>query len=81
MEVIVAGLDGLGGQPVLDLGCGEGLVARALAERGAQVTGVDLSRGLIERARRQETADPLGIDYRVGDARTLHDFPDERFAG
>lgn len=36
---------------VLDAGCGEGWLARALAERGAQVVGVDASAALIEAAR------------------------------
>jgi predicted TPR repeat methyltransferase len=46
-------------QPVLDLGCGEGLAGRALAARGAQVIGVDLSEQMIGHARRQEAASPL----------------------
>jgi SAM-dependent methyltransferase len=82
VRVLLAGLDGdLRGQPLLDLGCGEGLVARALAQRGARVTGVDLSHGLIGHARRQESDQPLGIEYRLGDARTLDDLPNGRFAG
>jgi len=36
---------------VLDLGCGEGWLARALADRGIAVTGVDGSPALIEAAR------------------------------
>ena len=69
------------GEPVLDLGCGEGLVARALAVRGAQVTGIDLSEQMIGHARRQETTSPLGIDFRVGDAQTLDGLADGAFAG
>ena len=50
---------------VLDACCGEGFLARILAARGAQVTGIDLSPRLIQLARRQ---DPAGaIDYRVAD--------------
>jgi 2-polyprenyl-3-methyl-5-hydroxy-6-metoxy-1,4-benzoquinol methylase len=37
---------------VLDLGCGEGWLARALSARGAEVTGIDASAPLIEAARR-----------------------------
>jgi SAM-dependent methyltransferase len=52
-------------RPVLDAGCGEGYLARALAARGARVTGIDLSPRLIELARAR---DPDGrIDYRVAD--------------
>jgi len=37
---------------VCDLGCGPGQVARFLHERGIEVCGVDLSRAMIEQARR-----------------------------
>jgi 2-polyprenyl-3-methyl-5-hydroxy-6-metoxy-1,4-benzoquinol methylase len=43
----------------LDIGCGEGWLARRLAEEGIQVTGVDLVPGLIEAARAQ------GGDFRT----------------
>jgi 2-polyprenyl-3-methyl-5-hydroxy-6-metoxy-1,4-benzoquinol methylase len=39
------------GRRVLDVGCGEGWLARALAERGREVVGVDGSAELVERAR------------------------------
>ena len=39
------------GMRVLDVGCGEGWLARALAARGASVIGVDASPPLIEAAR------------------------------
>jgi 2-polyprenyl-3-methyl-5-hydroxy-6-metoxy-1,4-benzoquinol methylase len=45
---------------VLDVGCGEGWLARVLAEQGMQVTGVDVVPELIERARQTG-----GADYRV----------------
>jgi len=52
---------------VLDAGCGEGLYSRWLARRGARVTGVDFSQGLIDLAREEEARRPLGIRYRVAD--------------
>lgn len=36
---------------VLDIGCGGGLLTEALAKRGAEVTGIDVSFNLIETAR------------------------------
>ncbi len=60
------------GQTVLDVACGEGFYTRLLREQGAaKVTGVDLSEGMIDLARRQETQHRLGIEYLVGDARNL----------
>ena len=48
---------------LLDLACGHGRLARELARRGAQVTGVDLSAALLAKARAREEAAPLGIAY------------------
>lgn len=50
---------GLSGQHVLDLACGAGRHARALARRGAHVIGVDLSPALLARARRAESSPDL----------------------
>lgn len=65
------------GQSVIDVACGEGFYSRILRQRGAaRVVGVDLSHRMIELARAQEAAQPLGIEYLVGDGRTL-DFPEK----
>lgn len=62
----------LTGRAVIDLACGEGYYTRELRRRGAaRAVGVDLSRGMIELAEAEEAREPLGIEYRVGDARTL----------
>jgi 2-polyprenyl-3-methyl-5-hydroxy-6-metoxy-1,4-benzoquinol methylase len=75
----------IAGLEVCDLACGEGVLARALAQRGALVTGVDISRPLLELARRKEVAEPLGItlgiSYQFDDAQALGTIPDERFDG
>jgi SAM-dependent methyltransferase len=55
------------GRATLELGCGEGRVARDLADRGHDVTGVDSSPTLLEAAR---LADPSG-EYVVADAADL----------
>lgn len=60
----------LRGKAVLDVACGEGHFTRKLRKAGAAaVTGVDISERMIELARAQEASDPLGINYRVEDAR------------
>jgi ubiquinone/menaquinone biosynthesis C-methylase UbiE len=53
---------------VLDVACGNGSVARRLTELGARVTGIDVSRGMLELARRRGTAQAASIDYRECDA-------------
>jgi ubiquinone/menaquinone biosynthesis C-methylase UbiE len=61
-----------GGLSVLDLACGEGYYTRVLRNHGAaRVVGVDLSEGMIQLAREEETRSPLGIEYKVGDARAF----------
>ena len=52
-----AGLDALGpvsGIRVLDIGCGAGATSRALSQRGAVVTGIDLSADLLAEARARD---------------------------
>ncbi|MFC5993811.1 class I SAM-dependent methyltransferase [Pseudonocardia hispaniensis] len=50
MDAFADAVGGLG--PVLDVGCGPGTVTAYLAERGLDVSGVDLSPRMIEHARR-----------------------------
>jgi len=58
-------IDGLSG---LDVGCGEGHNTRLLAERGARMTGIGISRTFIRHAKEAEDAHRLGIDYRLTSA-------------
>jgi len=53
---------------VLDLGCGTGSLSVLLAERGYDVTGVDLSPRMIERARAKAAAHQVSVRLLVGDA-------------
>ena len=59
---------GLPGQRVLDLGTGTGVVARALAKRGAIVAATDISAAQIEAAQRLAAREGLAIDFRVAPA-------------
>lgn len=56
------------GQVVLDVACGEGSLARMLAEDGVRVLGIDASERLIARANEQANDD---LRFAVADARTL----------
>lgn len=71
----------LDGSRVLDVACGEGLVARAVAERGASVVGIDISERLVDEACRREADHPLRIAYHVGDAENLQSLGSRTFDG
>jgi 2-polyprenyl-6-hydroxyphenyl methylase / 3-demethylubiquinone-9 3-methyltransferase len=61
----------LSGARVLDVGCGGGLLAEALARADAKVTAIDLAPGMIEVARLHALEQNLNIDYRVVAAEAL----------
>lgn len=69
------------GQRVCDLACGQGRVARHLADLGAHVLGIDLSAKLLTIARRHEEAELRGIEYLRADADNLDGVADGRFDG
>src|SRR2546429_8735226 len=85
MEVILPGLLSLvgevEGEVICDLACGQGWVARELARREAQVTGLDLAPNLLALARRYEEQEPLGIVYVQGDAERADPLSDRQFTG
>ncbi|MCS6800416.1 MAG: class I SAM-dependent methyltransferase [Chloroflexota bacterium] len=58
------------GGPVLEVGCGTGRVADALARRGFSVIGVDPSPAMLAAARRRSAALPT-VRYLAGDAAHL----------
>lgn len=64
--VALATLPPLGGQTVLDLGCGVGDLAAELSAAGARVIGIDANEELIAWARTREIPN---AEFRVGDLR------------
>jgi len=59
------------GERILDLATGTGWTSRAVAARGAMVTGVDIASDLLEAARTNAMAAKLPIHYQRGDAEKL----------
>ena len=62
----------LAGKQVLDVGCGGGILAEAMAGRGARVLGIDMARKSLEVARLHALESGCaGVDYREVAAETL----------
>jgi len=59
------------GQRVLDVACGTGVVAITAARAGAQVSGLDLTPQLLERARENSQLAQVNVEFREGDAEQL----------
>ncbi|PWV59479.1 bifunctional 2-polyprenyl-6-hydroxyphenol methylase/3-demethylubiquinol 3-O-methyltransferase UbiG [Plasticicumulans acidivorans] len=54
---------GLSGKRVLDVGCGGGILAESMAERGAEVTGIDMGEAPLAVARLHLREVGLFVDY------------------
>lgn len=67
------------GLQILDAGCGNGYLCRLLANKGAKMIGIDISRRAIEIAEIREKQAPLGIKYHVGSICNLSMFKDQTF--
>ena len=67
----------LAGKKVLDVGCGGGILAEAMAQRGAQVTGIDMGEAPLAVARLHQLESGVSVDYEQS---TAEEFA-ERHAG
>lgn len=72
-------LAGLAGKTVLDVGCGGGILAEAMARRGATVTGIDLSERALGVAKLHLHESRLAIDYELVSAEDLANRSPSRF--
>lgn len=77
---LVAKLGITKGMKVLDLGCGDGTTAIPEAKLGADVTGVDIARNLVDAGNRRIKEEGLtNITIQYGDATDLNDLKDGSF--
>jgi len=67
-------------QPVLDVGCGGGLVSEALAAAGAQVTGIDMAVPALNVAREHAKESGFKIEYIESTAEDFVQSQREQFA-
>jgi ubiquinone/menaquinone biosynthesis C-methylase UbiE len=79
-EALVETLGIMKGLKVLDLGCGDGTTALPEAKLGADVTGIDIARNLVEAGKRRAAKHGLAnIKFQEGDASNLEQLPDKTF--
>ncbi len=71
LEWIERTVEGLAGKRVLDVGCGGGILTEAMAQRGARVTGIDLSDKALGVAQLHKLESGVTADYRLIAAETL----------
>jgi ubiquinone/menaquinone biosynthesis C-methylase UbiE len=67
------------GKDVLDLGCGNGYLARRFAKQRARVTAIDASYGMIRNAEAHDPKNRLKIHYLQRDAARLEGVADSSF--
>ena len=71
LEHIERLVGGFSGKRVVDVGCGGGILAEAMALRGASVTGIDLGEKPIQVARLHALQSGTAVDYRLQSAEAL----------
>jgi SAM-dependent methyltransferase len=59
------------GDRILELGCGDGTLSCFLAGQGFDVTGVDISPGMIAEARQQAAAQRVSVKFELADGDTF----------
>jgi 2-polyprenyl-6-hydroxyphenyl methylase/3-demethylubiquinone-9 3-methyltransferase len=67
----IDGIASLRGKRVLDVGCGGGILAEAMAARGAAVTGIDMGEKPLKVAQLHLLESGLAVDYRLVSAEDL----------
>jgi ubiquinone/menaquinone biosynthesis C-methylase UbiE len=72
-ELLPSVLERFGVEPqmLLDLACGEGSFAVAMAKKGVQVTGVDLSPHILRFAREHAKRENVSVEFLLQDIRSL----------
>ncbi len=67
----IDGLAPLAGKSALDIGCGGGILAEAMARRGARVTGIDLSEKALKVAQLHLLESKIAVAYEAISAEDL----------
>jgi len=71
LDYIARRSQGLSGKTALDVGCGGGILAEAMAAAGATVSGIDLSDKALAVAQLHQLESGVAVDYRLIAAEAL----------
>lgn len=63
---------------IVEIGCGGGILSEYIARQGFDVTGIDISEGAIEVAKKHALLNNIKIEYQIGNAYQLN-FPNNSF--
>ena len=69
----------MAGKSLVDVGCGGGILAESMAQRGAQVTGIDMGEAPLTVARIHQLESGVEVDYRQNTAEELAQEKPEAF--
>ena len=69
----------LNGKQVLDVGCGGGILSESMAQRGAQVTGIDMGEAPLAVARLHQMESGVEVEYQRITAEALAEAKPESF--
>lgn len=68
---LLTSITSLAGKRILDIGCGGGILAEAMARQGAEVVAIDMAEASLSVARLHQLESKLDIDYRCIPAEEL----------
>lgn len=69
----------LRGKAVLDVGCGGGILAESMAQRGAHVTGIDLGEKVLKVAELHKLESGVEVEYRLISVESLAELQPEHY--
>jgi len=70
---------GIAGKSVIDVGCGGGILSESMAQRGATVSGIDMSEPSIEVAKLHLYESNLAVDYQRSTAEAFAELHPQSF--
>lgn len=70
---------GLAGKTVIDIGCGGGILAESMADRGANVTGIDMGEAPLSVAKLHGLESGISVEYQRATAEHMAEQHPEKF--